>query len=250
MSKTRKALAICKWVLAMPLALLVMGPGIMVLISNVIRIALPESSDVKVIIIATCLQLAICLGVALLVVRKTISKPLLVAMALGAIISNTICSAFACILTYDEYKSRAPYRKLIGPLGGPDLLMPKPDADVNKVEIGMLRGHRTEEDTPPPLLACTNSAAIRSLLVALQHGRKIKDHKCSSEGVIYLHSRTDSLEKVEFLAGHAYRYYEYRHAQGIYRLPKKDFLAALSGLGFDIQLLSSPSPEGPNTPKR
>ena len=137
MSKARKALAIFKWVLAMPFALLVMGPGVMVLISNVIRIAFPEFSDFKAIIAATCLQLAICLGIALLVMWKKISKPLLVAMTLAAIISNTICSALACIRTYNEYKRTAFYRKLIGPLGGPDLMMPKPDADVIKVEIGM-----------------------------------------------------------------------------------------------------------------
>ena len=250
MSKARKALDICKWVLAMPFALLVIGPGVMVLISNVIRIAFPDFTDLKAIIAATCLQLAICLLIALLVMRKKISKPLSVAMALAAIISNTTCSAFACVLTYNEYKRMAPSRKLIGPLGGPDLLMPNPDADVIKVEIGMLRGHRSEEDTPQTLLSCTNRAAIRGLLVALQQGRKVEGHKCSSEGVIFLRSRTNTLERVEFLKGHAYRYYEFRHAKGIYRLPKKDFLSALSGLGFDTKVLNSPSPESPNAPKR
>lgn len=249
-SKARKAVGLCEWVLSLPFALLVIGPGVMFLIGNVIRIAFPEFTDVKACIIAASLQLAIGLGIALLVMRKKITKPLFVAAALAAAISNTTCSAFACVLTYKEYQRTAPYRKLIGPLGGPDLLMPKPGADVAKVEIGMLRGHRTEEDTPPPLLACTNSAAIRGLLAALQQGRKVEDHKCSSEGVIFLHSGTNTLEKVEFLAGHAYRYYEYRHAHGIYRLLKKDFLAAISGLGFDIQSLSSPSPEIPNAPKR
>ena len=250
MSEARKALGICKWVLAMPFALLVLGPGLMIVIANLLRLAFPELPEYTNISATIALQLVICLLIGLQIKRKKNLGPLLIAMSLAMIAGNTICSVFTGVLTYTEYKRTAFYRKLIGPLGGPDLVMPKPDADVTKVEIGMLRGDRMEEDTPQHLLVCTNSAAIRGLLVALQKGRKVEDHKCSSEGVIYLRSKTNTLEKVEFLAGHAYRYYEYRHAKGIYRLPKKDFLSALSGLGFDTQVLSSHSREGPKAPKR
>lgn len=244
MSNVKKATALCKWVLAMPFALLVAGPGILFLFFNVIRMVFPDFMDIKVVVIATCLQFAICFWVSLLILRKKIVKPLLVAMSLAAVISNLTCSAFACLFAYNEYQRTAPYRKLIGPLGGPDLLMPKPDADVESVEIGLLRGHRTEEDAPPPLLVCTNGVAVQCLLVVLNKGRKVEDHKCSSEGVIYLHSKTGSFEKVEFLSGHSYRHYEFRHGGGIYRMSKSDFFSALSGLGFDTRSLRSPSREG------
>lgn len=237
MSVLRKACGALKWFLALPFALLVMGPGLMIAFSNILRLAIPDFPDHKNIIVITVLQLAICLAVAFLIRRNVIRGPLFVAMSIAMITGSTICASFACVLTYTEYKRTAPYRKLIGPLGGPDLLIPKPDTDVNEVKIGRLYGRAVDEDNPQPLVVCTNKAAIRDLLVVLQQAKKVEEHKCSSEGVIYLRAGTNTLDKLEFLAGHAHRYYEFRHGSGIYRIPKSAFFSAITGLGYETQRL-------------
>jgi len=243
MSVVRRALRICKWVIGLAFALLVIGPGLFLTISTGVRVACPYMPDWKTVLVAICLQVAICLGFVISVMRKKIQGPIVVAMVLGAITSNAVCSAVACVLAYQEYEGTAAYRQAIGPLGGHDLNLPDPDAEVSKVEVGLLRGPQEENDPIPPLVACTNRAAIRNLLVVLRQGKKAEGHKCSSAGVICLHTETGSLEKIEFLAGHSWRHYEFRHGSGLYRVSKSTFLDALTRLGFDPQMLLSPSAE-------
>lgn len=238
MNKLSKLSLIPKLMLGLAVGIPVLGALPILLTGAILNFVMPDISEIAAVITIISVELIICLMLAFLLKRKKIVRPFLVAMFSGMVISGIILTMLFCFMAYDNHRKSENFRRIAGPIGGPDLSMPKPDTKITEIKIGMLYDNVSYYETPQHQVTCTNTVAIRDLLLVFQKAEKIDDHKCSSEGVIHLLSGEKTIAELEFFHGHSKRYYEYRNGSNAYRMPKAAFFSALSALGYDTKLIT------------
>ena len=226
-----------RWILGLPFALIVLGPGMILVLEYSIgrlcslgELLLRSEAGVTSITLAIgAVTALIFVAIAMRCGFKKKRGPLLAAMMLAAATGSIV---FTGVFVYELHQIHARNDRLA--IGGPDQAMLKPDTQVSEVTIEMHEMYR-----PGLTVLCTNSEAIRGLLVALQETQEVQEHHCAHEGTICFRKGSNTLMEIMFLAGHNPPYYEYRHGTHIYRLPKESFLSALAGLGLDTRILET-----------
>jgi len=76
---------------------------------------------------------------------------------------------------------------------------------------------------------------IEALAAVLRMGKPTGDHKCAGTGTLTFRMNDGSSSRIELLAGHDRRYYEFRAGSGgtygVYRVDRQPMWRATSGLG-------------------
>jgi hypothetical protein len=93
-----------------------------------------------------------------------------------------------------------------------------------------------EERAVAPGASSADPVVVAALVAVLRTGTEAEDHKCGSRGIITLQRSPGRSAELRFLAGHHPKWYEFRYAGKLYRVPRAEFVAAMRRLGVEVPL--------------
>jgi hypothetical protein len=103
--------------------------------------------------------------------------------------------------------------------------------DVGDVKTIKVEFEPWGDEVIPAPIESSDTEAIAELVKIVKSGQETSDHKCSSRGSIRINSDRGQFLDFWFLPGHNDDYYEFRHNQKIYRVPRTSFVDAMKRLG-------------------